>query len=139
MKPLTTTLAIRGDYSMGDFIEQYWVQTLLTTVTSVLTFFVKMLYNKIKRDYESREQRFEEERKEQLVIKKGVLAILHDRLYQSCTHHLETGSIRAEDLKNLEYLYESYRALGGNGTGNELYRRCCNLPLTSRRDIKDNG
>ena len=32
-------------------------------------------------------------------------------------------------LKNLEYLYRSYHALGGNGTGTELFNRAKALPI----------
>lgn len=62
-------------------------------------------------------------------IKDGLLAILHDRLYQSCHHYLELGYIDTSGLKNLEYLYKSYHALGGNGTGTELYNRAKALPI----------
>ena len=31
--------------------------------------------------------------------------------------------------ENIEYLYKSYHALGGNGTGTELYTRAKSLPL----------
>lgn len=47
----------------------------------------------------------------------GVLAILHDRIYQACQYYIKQGSIDTGGLKNLEYLYKSYHALGGNGTG----------------------
>ena len=62
-------------------------------------------------------------------IKDGLLAIMHDRLYQSCTFYIKQGSIDTGGLKNLEYLYKSYHALGGNGTGTELYNRAKALPL----------
>lgn len=62
-------------------------------------------------------------------IKEGLLAILHDRLYQACQHFMAQGSIDASGLKNLEYLYKSYHALGGNGTGTELYNRAKALPI----------
>ena len=45
-------------------------------------------------------------------IKDGLLAIMHDRLYQSCTHYIQQGGIDTAGLKNLEYLYKSYHALG---------------------------
>ena len=54
-------------------------------------------------------------------IKDGLLAIMHDRLYQSCTYYIKQGHIDMGGLKNIEYLYKSYHALGGNGTGTELY------------------
>lgn len=59
----------------------------------------------------------------------AVLALLHDRLYQSCTFYIKQGSIDTGGLKNLEYLYKSYHALGGNGTGTELYNRAKALPI----------
>ena len=62
-------------------------------------------------------------------IKDGLLAIMHDRLYQSCTHYIQQGGIDTAGLKNLEYLYKRYHALGGNGTGTELYNRAKALPI----------
>ena len=62
-------------------------------------------------------------------MKEGVLALLHDRLYQGCTHHINNGYITTEELKNMEYLYNGYHELGGNGTGTELYERVKDLPL----------
>lgn len=56
-------------------------------------------------------------------IKTGLLAIMHDRLYQASQYYLAQGYIDTGGLKNLEYLYNSYHALGGNGTGTELYNR----------------
>lgn len=64
-----------------------------------------------------------------VLIKDGLLAILHDRLYQACTHYIEIGHIDLPGLKNVEYLYKSYHALGGNGTGTELYTRAKALPI----------
>ena len=54
---------------------------------------------------------------------------MHDRLYQSCTYYIKQGHIDMGGLKNIEYLYKSYHALGGNGTGTELYNRAKALPL----------
>lgn len=62
-------------------------------------------------------------------IKDGLLAIMHDRLYQSCTYYIQQDGIDTSGLKNLEYLYKSYHALGGNGTGTELYTRAKALPI----------
>ena len=62
-------------------------------------------------------------------IKDGLLAIMHDCLYQRCTHYIQQGGVDTSGLKNLEYLYKSYHALGGNGTGTELYNRAKALPI----------
>ena len=36
-------------------------------------------------------------------IKDGLLAIMHDRLYQACIYYTQQGWIDASGLKNLEY------------------------------------
>ena len=62
-------------------------------------------------------------------MKEGLLAILHDRIYQACQFYLAQGYVDMVGLKNVEYLYHSYHALGGNGTGTELYNRVKALPI----------
>lgn len=73
--------------------------------------------------YRSLSKKIKAQKEENKAIKDGLLAILHDRLYQACTHYIEIGHIDLPGLKNVEYLYKSYHALGGNGTGTELYTR----------------
>jgi hypothetical protein len=65
---------------------------------------------------------------EQATIKDGILALLHDRIYsvyEECDHK---GYAAVEDIRNLEYLYNPYHALGGNGTGTELFERVKKMP-----------
>lgn len=66
-------------------------------------------------------------------LSQAVMAINHDRLYQACTFYIITGQITIDELKNLEYLYKGYHALGGNGTGTELYEKCKDLPIAEKR------
>lgn len=68
-------------------------------------------------------------------LNEAVLAINHDRLYQACTFFILTGQITVDELKNLEYLYKGYHALGGNGTGTELYEKCKDLPIVEKRTV----
>lgn len=67
--------------------------------------------------------------KEQRALKKGVKAMLHDRLYQSCHYYLKQGFVDMEGLTNVGYIYESYHELGGNGTGTALYNKIKELPI----------
>ena len=64
----------------------------------------------------------------------AVLSMGHDRLYQACTYFIRLNKITVEELKNIEYLYEGYHQLGGNGTGTELYNRVKNLPIVDDLD-----
>ena len=103
---------------MWDFIWRHIGELAFTGITGILAAAYRRLSKRI------RDQ--EDERK---AIKEGLLAILHDRLYQACQHYLAQGYIDASGLKNLEYLYRSYHTLGGNGTGTELYNRAKALPI----------
>lgn len=62
-------------------------------------------------------------------LKTACLALLHNDLYQACRHHIVNGSIDVDDLENVESLYSAYHALGGNGTGTALIKKCRSLPL----------
>ena len=103
---------------MWQFIRQHLWEAAFTGITGALTAAYRRLTKRIKAQ--------EDERK---AIKEGLLAILHDRLYQACQFYLAQGWIDASGLKNLEYLYKSYHTLGGNGTGTELYNRAKALPI----------
>ena len=101
-----------------DFIIEYWVEFLFGGLATVITAMLSAGYRKLARKVEEHEQ-----------VKDGILAILHDRLYQLCQYYLGQGAITPNALKNVEYLYRSYHSLGGNGTGTELYTRVTKLPL----------
>lgn len=103
---------------MWQFILQHLGELLFTGISGVLAAAYRRLSKRIKEQ--------EDERK---AVKTGLLAILHDRLYQACLHYISQGWIDDDGMKNLEYLYRSYHALGGNGTGTELYNRAKALPL----------
>lgn len=63
----------------------------------------------------------------------AVLAINHDQLYRQGEFYILTDQITVSELRNLEYLYSGYHALGGNGTGTEIYEKCKELPVVERR------
>ena len=65
------------------------------------------------------------------------MALLHDRIYQACSFFIARGYCTPEDRSNLEYLYKPYKALGGNGTGESLYNKCLELPLTAEKKDED--
>lgn len=100
-----------------DFIVKYWIEALFGGLVFAVSSLSALLYKKWKRDTE-----------EQEILKQGVLAILEDRLYQKCQYHISVKFIGVNDRENLESLYMSYNALGGNGTGTDLYNECRSLP-----------
>ncbi len=103
---------------MWEFIQRYWLEVLFGGVIAALT-----------GGYRRLSRLFKRKMTEQATVKEGVLALLHDRLYQACRFYLEQGWCGVNDLKNVEYLYNAYHDLGGNGTGTELYNRVKSLPI----------
>jgi len=101
-----------------EWIVKYWVEWVFGVIIGALGLGYRNLAKKIKA-----------QRAEDKAVKDGLLALLHDRLYQACTHYLAQGHIDVEALKNIEYMYDAYHALGGNGTGTELYMRVKALPI----------
>lgn len=99
---------------MQQFLIQYWLEALF----GLLLFLLGLGYRRIAGKLREQEQ-----------VKEGILAILHDRLYQVCQQYIHQGSVSPSALKNIEYLYQSYHTLGGNGTGTELYARVKSLPI----------
>lgn len=66
--------------------------------------------------------------KRQGAVESGVTALLHDRIYGEYAECDRKGYATVEDMRNIEYLYKPYHALGGNGTGTELYDRIKKMP-----------
>lgn len=62
-------------------------------------------------------------------IREGMLALMHDRIYSIYAECQKKGFATVEELKNLEYLYSPYHALGGNSTGTELFERVKKMPV----------
>lgn len=105
-----------------DWMIEYWLQALFGAMIAALGVMIKRLDSKIK-----------QERNENEAVKTAMIAMLHDRLFQCCRYHLKNGYIPLEEsesaLDNLRMLYDTYHALGGNGTGTELYQRVVKLPI----------
>ena len=57
----------------------------------------------------------------------AILALLHNEIYRISEEAIKRGSITSDELDNLTTLYEPYRKLGGNGTGEALYTKAKNL------------
>lgn len=102
---------------MRDWILRYWLGAVFGIITGGLGWAVKRLRKR---------QKMQEG--EQAAIKEGMLALLHDRIYQGYAECERKGYASVDDIKNLEYLYCPYHALGGNGTGTELFERVKRMP-----------
>jgi len=73
--------------------------------------------------------RQEEKILEMDAMSQGVLAILHDRLFQISIRFIEKGEIPFDEFENLEYMYKRYTKLGGNGACESLFTKVKELKI----------
>ena len=66
--------------------------------------------------------------KENNALKKGVQALLRDRIIEIYYHYTEKGWMPLDVRNSLEDLYNSYETLGENGVINDLMDKLRELP-----------
>ncbi|MGX7196716.1 hypothetical protein [Enterococcus olivae] len=66
-------------------------------------------------------------------IMKAEKASLHNQIWNKADEYIKRGYITVGELNNFDYLFQAYKSLGGNGTGDTLHRKICNL------DVRDEG
>lgn len=65
--------------------------------------------------------------------KQMLLGLGHDRLFDLCMKYLDRGYVTADEYENLNYLFEPYKQLGGNGTCERLMENVYKLPVRQVR------
>ncbi len=99
---------------MFKFIAQYATQEAIILIVAFLGWLWK---------------RIQAEKKEDEILREGILALLHDRLYHACISLIRQGWASLQDKNSIEHLAKPYFSLGGNGTGRDIYDRCMALPM----------
>lgn len=67
------------------------------------------------------------------LLKCSLKSLLHHELYSSCNVYIQRGYITVAERDDLGYLYEAYKNVGGNGTGEIIYKQAVSLPL--KKDV----
>ncbi len=57
------------------------------------------------------------------------MAMLHTQLFSDGMKYLSRGYITTDELEDYNLIFESYRELGGNGTGEEIHKRVSRLRI----------
>ena len=96
------------------------------------------------RKYERKQERLEKERLEReqeryareqerlarlVLSEEALVAMLRDRIIQSCRFFIKKGSVPAFERENIEKMYIAYHALGGNDIASDIYRKIRELPI----------
>lgn len=76
-------------------------------------------------------------KKSQSDLEKAVIAMLHDKIFDKAERYLKRGGITIKELDNLRCLYTPYSGLGGNGTGEKLFKDCLDLPLITEDEADE--
>lgn len=95
-----------------------WVSVLLTAVASVLasTGFWTFLQARMNK---------------KSLTRKMLLGLAHDRIIDLCMEYIERGTVTHDELENLlDYLYDPYEKMGGNGSAKRLVEIVKNLPVS---------
>lgn len=97
---------------MLDFMLQYWLGLILTTLTSCIVALALMVIG----------------------LFGGVRALLRDRIIQAYHHYMEKGCCPIYAHENIERLYKAYRRLRGNGTVTKLVDEIRGLPSVCKEE-----
>ena len=62
-------------------------------------------------------------------VKRGIQALLRDRLIQGYKYYSHHGFAEIDDRSNLENVYQQYHALGANGVMDDLRNKFLALPI----------
>lgn len=112
------------------FIARNYEPILVTLLTAFLVWLGSSLYWLIRHRLDAFMAR--QDKQDALLAdhNKILKAITYDRFHQLCRYHLRQGSISINELHNLDMMYQAYHnLLDLNGTGTELYNRCCKLSI----------
>lgn len=101
----------------------------------VVSVFIAVLTACIKKYLDNFSKERKEDRERAKLREDALLSLNHDMLYRNGKFYIHSKQITIDELKNLEYLYKSYHALGGNGTGTEIYEKCKDLPIVEKRTV----
>lgn len=93
------------------------IYTAIISVCSSTAVFMIQSYIRDKKSKRDIVEQMKQTQVEQIdCIKEGVKALLHNRIIDKCDHYINIGKVSMEEIEELEYLNEPYKALGGNGT-----------------------
>lgn len=125
---------------MGDLIRTYFISIVMPILMVLWGAWVnrKIRISEDKQNKE-REQALREELKKneqeraihdyQAVVARSVRTLLHDEVYRRCEVLLEQGFATPDNKRDIERIYEFYKALGGNGVAKSLYGDVMHLPI----------
>lgn len=76
---------------------------------------------------------YQDRREKKSAERKALLGLLHEKLVDKVAEYQTRGGITQQEYTDLhKYIYDPYKELGGNGTGDRLMQDVDNLPIIVR-------
>lgn len=98
---------------MDNWIKEYWIKALFGGVISAFGAFGLWVKKKFK---------------QQEMIKMGIQALLRNDIRQAYKECAKKGCCSLDDMEDIQDMYDSYHALGGNGSATRIMDKLKNLP-----------
>lgn len=97
---------------MADFIIKYWVEILMTSITSGIIYIFKQYIS----------------------LKNGLKALLKNEIVRIYDRQEELGYCPSYMKENIKEMYENYHKLGGNGLVTKMINKLYELPNVKEED-----
>ena len=106
-------------------ISKYWLNWFCSIITALLA----LVYRRVLLIKKASEAKKLEDEKQNKALCDAMVALMRDRIFQSCRYHLKNGFITTNDLDVLNALYDSYHTLGGDTVATKLVERVHDLKI----------
>ena len=103
---------------MWDFIAKYWLEVVFGLIVTALTAGVTKL-----------NKRQKEEKERNQAIENGVRDILRMQILDTYERCKAAGTISVSRKDAIDSAYNSYHALGGNGTITQVHNELMGMPI----------
>lgn len=103
---------------MWEFIAKYWLETVFGLIVAGLTAGVTRINKKLK-----------EEKVRNQAIENGVRDILRMQILDTYERCKVVGTITVSRKDAIDSAYQSYHALGGNGTITQVHNELMGMPI----------
>lgn len=88
-----------------------------------------IVYNLVNKKAKHEKEEREEMKQKLNMLELSMKSMAHDKIYKLTEEYINRGWVTLDELDNLNYLYTSYTALGGNGRGEKRYALVQALPV----------
>lgn len=106
-------------------------------IGSVLVLLVRNIIKKLRERKALNKVVVQETNERFKVLENAMISLQHDRLYQLTEMYIMRGYVTLDELDNLEYIFKSYRELGGNGSGERRYQLVQKLPIINEKEVEN--